>query len=206
MNPAPIPSEPQAAALDFARRLDAILAPLGVFIFARMRFIGPWAIPIMTRLTRARRRLAHLFARIAAGTPAPKPRPTLPRPTPPHLENAAKSPPPLRLPAKKGWLLSLLRHEAAFYTVNCETLLASPENQQFLAANPAIMRSLRPFLRLLAVQLPPALQPKPRAPKPAPPKAPRARPFSLYPHPPRSPWGIPRSIVIPTLARKFKPT
>ena len=195
------PLPPELPVRQFARLLEAILIPLRMLVFSRMHLIGPGAAAFLTRFDRVRRRLTRLFDRIAAGKPAPKPRAPLPGPRKPSAA------PYIKLPAKKCWLLDVLVNKAGLYTHSCEILLETPESQQLLAANPAIMRSLRPILRLLGVQLPPALQPPPRKPRPKPvriPKPPRAKPFSLYPHPPRSPWGISRSIIIPRPSRKLR--
>jgi hypothetical protein len=150
MNTAPARSE------SLAWRLTAILAPLAVLVAARFRILGPWTVPIWTRLTRATRRLARILASPPATRRSRAPRATLSR----------GGPAPISLPPAHGFLLVHLKHEAAHYTQRLESLFAEPETCARLAASPAAMRTLRPFCRLLGVALPPALRP-PRRPRPA---------------------------------------
>lgn len=89
----------------------------------------------------------------------------------------------MRLPAKFGWLLDDLRHEAAFFTQKVEDLLAKPAMAELLATTPRAASTLRPICRMLGVQSP-SLPPLPvRARKPRPPK-PRPAP-TAEPAPPR---------------------
>lgn len=164
-----------------AERLAAILGPLAILVAARFRILGPWTVPIWTRLTRAARRIARLLA----NPPAPR--------TAPRAALARGGPPPIALPGRNGFLLDLLKHEAAYFTSRLDRLLAEPEAAAQLAANPAALRALRPFCRLLGVTFPPSLRP-PRRPKPAPamlPSAPRLGRNDACPPPdpppPRSP-------------------
>ena len=146
-----------------AFRLVAIFAPLAVLVAARFRVLGPWTVPIWTRLTRAGRRLARLLANP----------PSLPRPRKSRATGTRIGAPPIPLPQARAFLLTHLKHEAALYTQRLERLLTDPQLVADLIARPAALRTLRPFCRLLGVTLPQALRPvratKPSRPvKPAP--------------------------------------
>ena len=168
------------AAGHFARHLDAFFAPLAVLLVARFRLLGLWAVPILNRLNRSHRRLTTLLAHLAAGRAF---RSAAPRSRAPH----SGGPPPIRLPARRGWLVILLRHEAAVFMIRLEAALNDPATIALLAANPAaahrIARTLRPLCHLLGVipafalpARPKRRRNKPRAALPAPQKSPTRQP------------------------------
>ena len=195
------------AASNFARQLDAFFVPLAVLLVARFRLLGHWAVPLLTRLNRAHRRLAKLLARLAEGRI-----PTC-RASSSHPRASRGGPPPIRLPGRRFWLILLLRHEAAVYRVRLEAALNDPATAALLAANPAaarsIARTLSPFCQLLGVTNPhaPPRTPRRRRPrsriaaipaaqKPPTPKASRARAPALTTdgymiHPPSRPPSWP---------------
>jgi hypothetical protein len=170
------PATPRAhpAAAQIAARFDALFAPLLLLIAARFRILGPVTVPLWTRLNRARQRLARLLACLAAG-PLPPPR----APATPRAPRTPRgSSPPVRLPAGRGWLLAVLRHEAAVFTGRLEALLADPEVQSVLAAAPQAARILRPIARSLGCAPGPLALEAPRAPrvrKPRPRPAPKPK-------------------------------
>ena len=164
MNLAAAPATPSEAAAHFARSLDAVFTPLAVLIAARFRLLGHWAVPLLTRLSRANRRVAKILANLAAG------RISRPRPRTPH----AGGPAPIRLPGRRAWLVILLRHEAAAYMHRLEIVLNNPATASLLAANPdaarRISRTIAPLCQLLGVTNPHAPPRAPRRRRPTPPK------------------------------------
>jgi hypothetical protein len=146
---------PAVDAAALAARLAAtIFAPLAILVAARFRLLGHWTVPIWTRLTRAARRFPRLLALPATKSGARTP----------AARTAPGGSPPIRLPAGRAFLLERLRHEAACYTARLDALLNEPATVAALVAAPAALRALRPFCRLLGVDLPPALRP-PRRPR-----------------------------------------
>lgn len=156
-----------------AWHLESLFARLAVLVAASFRVIGPvWTTPIWIRVTRAGRRLAGLLARA----------PATPRPRAPGAARSRPGKPPIRLPAARGFLLVLLKHEAAHFTQRLDSLLADPVAVADLLARPAALRALRPFCRLLGVTLPEPLRP-PRRPRRARPGL--ASPPGMLPSAPR---------------------
>ena len=188
MHPAPIPSDLQAAAPELARRFGAILTGLAILI-ARAFLKHPRAaliMPLWRYFTHTARRFDRLTAHLAAGR--------LPRKSSPGRVRPASPPRAPWRPATRGWLLTDLKHEAAFFRGQLETLLADPAAAQLLAAHPAAARLFRPLCHMLALDRPgppspprpsrakPPREPKPRAPRPS-----RAKP-EIDPHDRRAPW------------------
>jgi hypothetical protein len=156
MNNAPSP-QVQAAATDLARRIEFIFAPLLILIAARFRILGPVTLPLWKRINRTRQTLARLLATLAAGR--------LPRRQAPRPGRGGST--PIRLPTRHGWLLDMLLHEAAVFTMRLNALLDDPAMIATLAAAPGVARKLRPISRLLGISPPPALRLPERPRKPA---------------------------------------
>ena len=189
MHPAPIPPELQAAAPELGRRFGAILAALAALI-ARAFFCHPRAammLPLCRYFVHTARRFDRLIAHIAAGRLPRKSRPgRTPRPS--ALPRAAP------FPRTHAWLITDLKHEAAFFRHQIEALLAEPASAQLLAAHPAALRLFRPLCHMLALDRPgPPPPPRPSRAKPArEPKPPAPRPSratrEIDPHDRRAPW------------------
>lgn len=165
---ASVPADLRPLAPAFAERTGFLLAGLCALIAARFLrhfTLQPVLNPLWGRLNRARQRIAHLMSRLAAGRSfaarAPRPRPQA------RAARAARQVPPAIFPARPGWLLRELRHEAAFYRNGLETLLAQPGMAELLLHSPGTVRLLRPLCRMLALDMPALLRPPPRA-RPAP--------------------------------------
>ena len=202
----PGPSYPQAdpashPALDLAHRLDAIFFSLLHHIAAAFRPLGGFAQPAWTRVSRASQRLRAILRRIAAGTfPPPRRAPT--NPDAPKRQGGPRAP---YLPRRRGWLGHLAGYQARNLTSQLNHLLADPQTHATLAAAPpharaAFARALATTARLLALDLPPLLQPPIRAKPNRPTRAKPPRP-SLPPlFPP-----IPPNILAAARAWKRKP-
>jgi hypothetical protein len=145
--------------------------------------IGPLTGRVWSKLQRFSADWAEFAAQVRAGTlperparrprrpraPAAPPRPKRPAPPPPPW--AALVPPRPPLPRGFGWLLK-------FAPVSCQYrgqllhLLAQPETQELIAANPdEARRLLNPLLRMLGIRflkLPPSPQQDPAASRPPP--------------------------------------
>ena len=193
----PPPALAHAPSPGISRAFEAILAPLLILIAARFRRLGPQTIPLWAMINRARQHITRLLTQIAVAQPPRAPRP----------REAQASPRATRLPRQDSWLLYALRHEAAEFKIQLETLLSDPGTAAALAARPTAIRSLRPICRLLGVTLPIALQPpqphtQPELP-PLPEPTPARRP-AIEPEPPRRlapPWSL-----LPLCTRRaFKP-
>ncbi|MCC6719086.1 MAG: hypothetical protein IT555_14485 [Acetobacteraceae bacterium] len=177
------PSPATATAIEaIAARLDAILASLLVVIGHGWGVLGLFAQPLVTRIGRARQRLARLLTSLAAGQ---APRRHAPGPS------RTGATPPIQLPRRRAWLVATLGYQAAAFASQLQHLLADPATQAALAeaaaAAPAITRTLRPLCRLLGVDLPPALRLPPRPPRPRSAKPPRPKPPPPKPPPPKPP-------------------
>ncbi len=211
--PAPPTSPPDAPhpAAEFATALDTILASTLLMIAAQFRLLGAFTLPIWTRFSRARVRLARLLAKLAAGTWRPSP----PRAADPNRKHGAPAPYSprgrLRLIRKAGY------HAAAFGS-QLSFLLQNPNTQTLLATAPpealaAMARTLRPLCHLLGVEVPPALRPAPRPPQepeggPSPTKPSKPKPAKPTPEPhrhPIDPQRRPRFILYPDPPRKTRP-
>lgn len=190
-----IPAEPPPAALaaaEIARAIDGILATLLDMLWSRALYrhlLGPLALPVWTRLSRTRQRLARALAHLAAGrTPRPHPnlRGSSPGSADPHRPGQ-QPPVPNR---RHGWLALMLDHEARNIASQLGHLLRQPGVAATLARSPGAARTLRPLCRMLGTELPPPLPlpqrpPRPRQPRPEPaapsqPPAPPDRPIPRY--------------------------
>ena len=187
----PDPSHP---AVVFSAHLDSILGPLLLLIAAKFRYLGRFTLPLWTRVSRARFRLARLLANLAAGR---LPRPSTPRP------GRKGGPPAPYSPHGNLWLIRILGYHAAGYGSQLQFLLNDPQFQATLAAAPpSLGRTLRPICRLLGVSLPKPLRPPPRQPTPPIVRAPRIRRerppskralrAAIPPHQPLAPQRRPR--------------
>ncbi len=166
----PEASAPEHPALDLARRLDTVFLCLLDHVAAVFRILGPFTNPAWTRLSRTRVRLAGILRRIAAGT-YPPPR----APRPPQVPPTKGGPPPPFLPRRRGWLGHAAGYQVRNSASQLRHLLARPETHAILAAAPpharaAFGRAIRTTARLLAIDLPPALQPPPKPPRPPKPR------------------------------------
>jgi hypothetical protein len=196
------PTSPQAAgalhpAIAVACALDLIFPAILALISRIARRIPAFAIPLNHRLIRAQRRLVAILHHIAAGT-FPKPR----APQPPGRKGG---PPAPYIPRRPGWLALIGDHPARGFASQLRTLLEAPATQAVLAAAPAharaaFARALRTPCRLLAIDLPPVLQPAGPPPPPKPP-APRVR----TPRAPRPPLFPPLEPYVRAAARALKP-
>ena len=140
---------------------------------------APMVHAILRRLCGSLHRFTVLLARLQSGPippRAPRASPTQPAgPTPagPTSAGPTASAKPFRLPRTRGWLLPLLPVNGAVAGYQLSVLLAQPEMTALVLASPAFARLLRPLIRMLAVDLPPALQPPPKPPRR---RRPRPRP------------------------------
>ena len=192
----PNPTLPPHPALAFAASLAGTLASLLIHVAASFRPLGAFTLPVWTRISRARQRLARLLARIAEGR-FPPPRA--------HIPDAAlrhHGPPAPYLPRRPGWLVHTAGFQIANHASQLATLLRDPQTQATLAALPphalaALGRALRPLARLLGVDLSAELLRPPPAPKPA-------RPRPVRPPPP-PPLNLPRYILAAARAWKKHP-
>ena len=158
------PHQATAFAERFEQVITAFLPVIGLF----QRWFQPYAFTVYSRFARARRRLASVMARYAAGKL--KTRIQAPRKAGPK--------PPIRLPQGRGWLHKAFAkdparlHHANAYRNQLETLLNEPEFAD-LVATPQAARILRPLCKMLGLTVPgfPALPPR----KPRPPKPPKAK-------------------------------
>ena len=171
--PAPAPpdlSDPAAShpAAEIARRLDAILFPLLALVAAHFRILGALTLPVWSRISRTRQRLARLLGHLAAGD-APRP----PRPRAAAHRSGARAPFPNR---RHGWLGMMLDHNARSLASQLDHLLQQPGVAETLAASPGATRTLRPLCRMLGVALPQALRPPARPPAIKPPQNPPPQP------------------------------
>jgi hypothetical protein len=175
-----VPATLSGEAPDLAGRLGLILAALRASVamrFLRHPLLAPLILPLWTYLNRTSQRFARLVERLAAG-PLPAPRAPQPGPAPAARPRVRAERP--RLPARVGWLLDALSHDAAVTRTRLDVLLADPAMVELLAAAPTAGRLLRPLCRMLALPLPPALA-LPRRPRPTQPAAPPPEPDPLPP-------------------------
>ena len=86
----------------------------------------------------------------------------------------------LQLPRRYGWLVRIGGYRAAGFGSQLQTVLATPEMAELLAASPQAARVLRPLCRALAVEIPgwPAAPRKPRTKRPRKPR-PKPEPFKI---------------------------
>jgi len=164
---------PLPPAARFAQIIEDLLGVL------RARCGGAWmAGPVFWLLTKWLRRLALRFAALAerVHTGTLPPAAAAPRRTVADRPSVAPRPkrPSDLLPRAFGWLLKIVPepHWVAGSSVQMEMFLADPVVAALLPAAPGFGRMLRPFCRMLAVRLPPALA---LPPKPRPPREPRPK-------------------------------
>ena len=212
----PDPTLPDPTA-DLLRRVGLILFGLVALItrvFWNSRHAGPfWS--LWNCLGNAKKRLDRIAGHLAAGT-KPRSRPARPlralRPSrsgPPSVFPGG--PPLVQHPGGYGWLVRILGHHGAYYTVQFENLLHEPFAIAYFAANPAVASILRPIWHMLAVHpllLPPRPPRRPRktAPAPAPVPAPQLPPSAAPPAPVRR--RLPRLVldaITPTPRHVKKP-
>ena len=185
MPPAPLTAELRALAPLLDERLGAIFAAIQALIahhFLRHPIFQPVINPLWHRLNRARRCLARLTARIAAGKPLRASRAGHAR-KPTHRHPASTPAPRPPIPRAKAWLLKALGYHVAVYRYRLEYLYATPGMAELLAATPAAGRLLRPLCHMLGMDKPPG---SPRR-KPTRPSGPP--PSRAVPPPPR--WQPP---------------
>ena len=125
-----------------------------------------------------------MLAHLAAGR---LPRPHVPRARRPSERDPKAPAPPL--PRAWAWLVRKIGYQAAGFGSQLQTLLYDPAMLTVLQAAPTAGRTLRPFCRLLGVDLPAVLQLPKRLRKSRPPRARPAQPRTKPPVIP--PWGLP---------------
>ena len=103
--------------------------------------------------------------------------------------------PAARLPRRFGWLVLAGKHHAACFGTQLQTVLATPDMAELLAASAQAKRVLRPLCRALAVELPWVID---RTEKTRPETKPRIRKPRVKPEPFRIP--LPRGVL--TAARR----
>ena len=147
--------------MDVARRFRALIDTLCDAVARRGaagafgKDSGALTILLWTRL----RRYAALLRRLCDNqVPAPRPRPARRRERRP-VDRARPA-----LPRRTAWLLAPVP-EAAAAAGQLRALLAEPELQRRIGAEPRLGRILRPLCRSLGVKLPAMLRPPLRAPR-----------------------------------------
>ena len=158
---------------------ETISAKLRMILRGLMAACANWAVepsptPVLyNRISAILRRIERLLVRFRAG---------LLRPWAPRA--AASGPraarePPILMPRKFGWLLAAGKHHAAYFHLQFQDVLNTPEMTALLAASPQARRILRPLCRALAVEVPGVSAP-PRKPadggRPKRPRKPRPKP------------------------------
>lgn len=179
------PSEQQAPYDQPPHPLAQLALVLGLALWSLLQRIAPHEprlaqyLPLAARrLLRARARLIAILTALAQGTwrtprrrtPTPRTRQATPKPY---------------LPRRRGWLCAVTDHHVRGHAAQIEATLNHPATQPLLAAAPAsaraaLIRTLRGPVRLLALDLPPALQ-FPGPPRPPRIRKPRPRPLSTRP-------------------------
>lgn len=182
------------------REALAMRAAKGVFAdIAGPAHAIPFAYAICIRFGRILNRFNILLEKRRNGIPPPKPRPSRakPRDAKPRPAEPATPPDTTRTPAlprRLGWLPGLVP-EILGFAGNLRLMLAEPEMEALIAADPRVGRILRPLCHLLGFNPPPTPAPRhpgcERAPHPfrkpgqcrAEPRAksPTARPLPLQP-------------------------
>ncbi len=154
--------------MDVARRFRALIDTLCDAVARRgaAGVFGPESGALTILLWTRLRRYATLLRRLCddqVPAPRPRPRPSRRRQRPPA------SPARLALPRRPAWLLAPVP-EAVAAAGQLRALLAEPELQRRIAADPRFGRILRPLCRTLGLKLPAALRlpqrPRKRRPKP----------------------------------------
>ena len=164
--PFSLPSHFQDA---FAAIIRALCGGLAGQYARPNNFPQPLFVALHTFLSSRIRRFASLVARVRAGTI----RPSRPRRLRSGLARPPR-PPAYYLSRRRGWLLPVVPSAIA-YASQLSHLLAQPDMAELIARAPTLGRLLRPLARMLAMDLPAALQrpasvraarPKPEKPKP----------------------------------------
>jgi hypothetical protein len=170
------PSQPHVA-LEFARRLTAILHALNVAMsgpYRHIPFLRPrnFIVAILSMMLRADQRIRSIAGKIAEGAKLPRLRVRAPR-SETAPAKARKPRNPLRkLPAGPGWIIRRPEFKVSHLRAELEALLAEPGVADLIAAAPQIARYLRPVCRLVNLPDPltgaPAHVFRPVKPKPPP--------------------------------------
>ncbi|MCX7384960.1 MAG: hypothetical protein NT133_26875, partial [Alphaproteobacteria bacterium] len=97
-------------------------------------------------------------------------RPTPPRAPRPKREPGERKTPRLGLPNRKLWLASEIGWWGRGFCVQIQYLFNEPETAALIAGSPQAQRLLRPFCRMLGIEVPciPPLPKRPRKPRPKP--------------------------------------
>ena len=157
------PQPPEPAPPNLAERFKPIIETLRRMSTNRW-LAAPLVFFLYNYLGRVSRRFESLVTRLRAGPVLIRTARTRPART--QTERR------LRLPNRFGWLLKMLRHEAAAIGSQIRHILADPEFAAFLTSAPQATRILRPLCRMLGIEpapdLPAALFPPPaiRSPRP----------------------------------------
>ncbi len=152
-------SETPHPAQALAARLDSVLDRLLLLVAARFRILGPVTVPLWSHISRARQRLARLFANLAAGR--------LPRVRARCVATPRKGGPRRNdIPRGRSWLVNVIGYEAAGFREQLASVLRDPAAPATLAASPGAARTIRALCHLLGVTLPDALRPPPSTRKP----------------------------------------
>ncbi len=143
METAPSLSAPETIAANLRMILRGLLAALGAWRLEPAR-----AIVLYGRISGSFGRIERLLVRFRAGR--------LSRVTPRLgvARQGVRRDCAVRLPRKFGWLVAAGGHQAACYGSQLQTVLATPDMAEMLAASAQARRILRPLCRALAVELP----------------------------------------------------
>ncbi len=156
---------------------ETVAATWRTVVFGLMMAVGLWAIDralvplVCQRVSQIKQRIERMILRFQAG----KLWRMQPRAAAVQAKRASRAKPAFRLPRDYGWLLKAGTHRAAFYTLQLQTLLSTPEMAAMLETSAQARRVLRPLCRALAVDVPWAVR-RPRAERPRKPRTPRPKP------------------------------
>jgi len=120
---------------------------------SRVRALEGVLVLVWGRISRASQRLERLIARWRAGT-LPGRRARVARRVVAGAAVDAGAAPPVRLPRRRGWLISVVP-DAVGYGSQLQHALSEPEWAEFLAAAPQAVRVLRPLCRMLGLTVVP---------------------------------------------------
>jgi len=157
---------------------DTISAKLRLILRGLMAVFGNWAVePSLTpvlynRISAIQRRIERLLVWFRAG----RLRPVTQRTAAPGPRAVRK--PGIRMPRRFGWLLEAGQHHAAYFHLQLNDVLNTPEMIALMEAAPQAKRMLRPLCRALAIELPWTVA-SPRVPQPRKPRKPRPKPESF---------------------------
>jgi hypothetical protein len=182
-----------------AERLAALLARLTHHVVTR-HLVGLLAAalagPLIDRLRGIKQRIARIAALVEAGRYKPR------IIAAPARRGPGKPGRPDRLPRRAGWLLRLVP-DSVGPLGHLEALFRDPAMAELMAAAPAgFGRPLRSLCRMLGVEVPKAIAPPARPPRPRPARPPKPAPPPPPPRPeppawmrigpPRKPWSLTR--------------